>query len=100
MLPFHLLVDNAKEYRLLDSSLVSWMFAAMTMMSAVDPCHGCYLTAAALFRGRMSTKEVGEQMFRLQNKNFSCYAVDPQLHQDRPISATLPVAALALVWEH
>ena len=62
-MPFHLLVDNAKEYRLLDNSLVSWMFAAMTMMSAVDPCHGCYLTAAALFRGRTPTKEVDEQMF-------------------------------------
>ena len=29
------------------------------MMCAADPRHGRYLTAAALFRGRMSTKEVG-----------------------------------------
>ena len=27
------------------------------MMCAADPRHGRYLTAAALFRGRMSTKE-------------------------------------------
>ena len=29
------------------------------MMCAADPRHGRYLTAAALFRGRMSTKEAG-----------------------------------------
>ena len=32
------------------------------MMAAADPRHGRYLTACALFRGRMSTKEVDEQM--------------------------------------
>ena len=35
------------------------MFDAKNMMCAADPRHGRYLTAAALFRGRMSTKEVG-----------------------------------------
>jgi len=29
-------------------------------MCAADPRHGRYLTASALFRGRMSTKEVDE----------------------------------------
>ena len=75
------------------------MFADKSMMSAVDPCHGPYLTAAAVFRGRMSTKEGDEQMFSVQNKNSSYYVVDPQLHQDRPISTILSVAALALVRE-
>ena len=32
------------------------------MMSAADPRHGRYLTCACIFRGRMSTKEVDEQM--------------------------------------
>lgn len=32
-------------------------FDAKNMMCAADPRHGRYLTAAALFRGRMSTKE-------------------------------------------
>merc|ERR1719238_58662 len=32
------------------------------------PRHGRYLTASALFRGRMSTKEVDEQMLNVQNK--------------------------------
>ena len=36
------------------------------MMCAADPRHGRYLTAAALFRGRMSTKEVDEQMLNLR----------------------------------
>merc|ERR1719408_1160493 len=45
------------------------MFDAKNMMCAADPRHGRYLTAAALFRGRMSTKEVDEQMLNVQNKN-------------------------------
>ncbi|KAJ7381852.1 hypothetical protein OS493_038683 [Desmophyllum pertusum] len=32
------------------------------MMAACDPRHGRYLTVAAMFRGRMSMKEVDEQM--------------------------------------
>ena len=43
------------------------------MMAASDPRHGRYLTAAALFRGRMSTKEVDEQMLNVQNKNSSYF---------------------------
>ena len=42
-------------------------------MSAADPRHGRYLTAAAMFRGRMSTKEVDEQMLNVQNKNSSYF---------------------------
>ncbi|PIC15732.1 hypothetical protein B9Z55_022594 [Caenorhabditis nigoni] len=40
------------------------------MMAACNPRHGRYLTVAAMFRGRMSMKEVDEQMLNLQNKNF------------------------------
>ncbi|XP_042556978.1 tubulin beta chain-like [Dipodomys spectabilis] len=39
-----------------------------------DPRHGCYLIAAAIFRGLMSMKEVDEQMLNLQNKNSSYFA--------------------------
>ena len=46
---------------------------AKNMMAASDPRHGRYLTAAALFRGRMSTKEVDEQMLNVQNKNSSYF---------------------------
>ncbi|MCP3658125.1 MAG: hypothetical protein GY766_25035 [Herbaspirillum sp.] len=40
---------------------------------ASDPRHGRYLTASAMFRGRMSTKQVDEQMLNVQNKNTSYF---------------------------
>merc|ERR1719456_798424 len=43
------------------------------MMCAADPRHGRYLTAAGLFRGRMSSKEVDEQMLNVQSKNSSYF---------------------------
>merc|ERR1711977_110879 len=49
------------------------MFDAKNMMCAADPRHGRYLTAACMFRGRMSTKEVDEQMINVQNKNSSYF---------------------------
>merc|ERR1711981_277616 len=49
------------------------MFDAKNMMCAADPRHGRYLTCSALFRGRMSTKEVDEQMLNVQNKNSSYF---------------------------
>merc|ERR1712050_620884 len=42
-------------------------------MAACDPQHGRYLTVAAVFRGRMSMKEVDEQMLNIQNKNSSYF---------------------------
>jgi len=53
--------------------LTQQMFDAKNMMQAADPRHGRYLTASALFRGRMSTKEVDEQMLNVQNKNSSYF---------------------------
>ena len=35
--------------------------------------HGRYLTAALMFRSRMSAKEVDEQMLSVQNKNSSYF---------------------------
>lgn len=55
--------------------LVRQMFDAKNMMAACDPSHGKYLTVAGIFRGRLSMKEVDEQMFNVQNKNSS-YFVD------------------------
>merc|ERR1712050_650679 len=52
--------------------LTQQMFDAKNMMAAADPRHGRYLTCTALFRGRMSTKEVDEQMLNVQNKNSTC----------------------------
>ena len=43
------------------------------MIYAADPRHGRYLTASAMFSGKMSTKEVDEQMISVQNKNSSYF---------------------------
>jgi len=55
--------------------LVSQMFDVRNMMAACDPRQGRYLTASAMFRGKMSTKEVDEQMLTVKNKN-STYFVE------------------------
>ena len=58
---------GSQQYRALTvPELTQQMFDAKNMMCAADPRHGRYLTAAALFRGRMSTKEVDEQMLNLK----------------------------------
>jgi tubulin beta len=51
------------------SDLTTQMFSAKNMMAACDPGQGRYLTVAAKFRGRMSMKEVDEQMSLMQTKN-------------------------------
>ncbi|KNH05157.1 beta-tubulin [Perkinsela sp. CCAP 1560/4] len=62
------------QYRSLNvPELTQQMFDPKNMMCASDPRHGRYLTASALFRGRMSTKEVDEQMLNMQNKNSSYF---------------------------
>jgi len=51
------------------------MFDAKNMMAATDPRHGRYLTASAMFRGKIQTNEVDDQMLLVQNKN-SAYFVE------------------------
>ncbi|KAL6745590.1 tubulin beta-2B chain-like protein [Haematococcus lacustris] len=49
---------GSQQYRALTvPELTQQMWDAKNMMCAADPRHGRYLTAAAQFRGRMSTKE-------------------------------------------
>ncbi|TVU14214.1 hypothetical protein EJB05_37666, partial [Eragrostis curvula] len=43
------------------------------MMCTVNPRQELYLTASTIFRGKMSTKDVEEQMVNTQNKNSSCF---------------------------
>jgi len=65
---------GSQQYRALTvPELTQQMFDAKNMMCAADPRHGRYLTAATLFRGRMSAKEVDEQMLNVQNKNSSYF---------------------------
>lgn len=49
------------------------MWDAKNMMCAANPHHGRQLTASAMFSGKMSTKEVDEQMINVQNKNSSYF---------------------------
>lgn len=51
--------------------LTQQMFDARNMMTAADPRQGRYLTVAAIFRGKVSMKEVEEQMRSVQTKNSS-----------------------------
>jgi len=53
--------------------LTQQMFDSKNIMAACDPRHGRYLTVAGLFRGRMSMKDVDEQMLNVQNKNSSYF---------------------------
>ena len=65
---------GSQQYRSLTvPELTQQMFDAKNMMAACDPRHGRYLTVAAIFRGRMSMKEVDEQMLNVQNKNSSYF---------------------------
>lgn len=65
---------GSQPYRALTvPDLVQQMFDAKNMMVAIDPRHGRYLTVAGIFRGRLSTKEVEEQMLNIQQKNSSYF---------------------------
>jgi tubulin beta len=63
---------RSQEYRALTvSELTEQIFDAKNMMAACDPRCGRYLTIATIFRGRISMKEVDEQMLNIQNKDSS-----------------------------
>merc|ERR1711881_542956 len=65
---------GSQQYRALTvPELTQQMFDAKNMMCAADPRHGRYLTSLGMFRGRMSTKEVDEQMLNVQDKNSSYF---------------------------
>ncbi|XP_061030390.1 tubulin beta-3 chain [Eubalaena glacialis] len=65
---------GSQQYRALTvPELTQQMFDAKNMMAACDPRHGRYLTVATVFRGRMSMKEVDEQMLAIQSKNSSYF---------------------------
>ena len=65
---------GSQQYRALTvPELTQQMWDSKNMMCAADPRHGRYLTASAMFRGKMSTKEVDEQMINVQNKNSSYF---------------------------
>ncbi|MCQ2818484.1 MAG: tubulin beta chain [archaeon] len=65
---------GSQQYRAITvPEITQQMFDAKNMMCAADPRTGKYLTAATIFRGRMSTKEVDEQMLNVTTKNNSYF---------------------------
>ncbi|CAL4124273.1 unnamed protein product [Meganyctiphanes norvegica] len=65
---------GSTSYRALSvPELTAQMFDSKNMMAACDPRHGRYLTVAAIFRGKMSMKDVDEQMVNIQSKNSSYF---------------------------
>ncbi|GFO50323.1 tubulin beta chain [Plakobranchus ocellatus] len=71
------------------------MWDAKNMMCALDPRHGKYLTAAAVFRGRLSTKEVDEQMANVQAKN-SRYFVEWVPNNVKTVMCDIPPRGLKM----
>ena len=70
-----LTAKGSAAYRALSvAELTQQMFDNKNMMAACDPRHGRYLTVSAIFRGKVSMKEVDEQMLNVQSKN-RCAAV-------------------------
>jgi len=66
--------QTSQQYRQSNvGELTQQMFDVKNMMCASDPRQGRYLTASAMFRGKISSKEVDEQMLNLQNKNTSYF---------------------------
>ncbi|KAJ8990187.1 Tubulin beta chain (Beta tubulin), variant 3 [Exophiala dermatitidis] len=53
--------------------LTQQMFDPKNMMAASDFRNGRYLTCSAIFRGKVSMKEVEDQMRNVQNKNSSYF---------------------------
>jgi tubulin beta len=62
-------VNNQAYENLSVADLTSQIFDSRNMMAACDPRHGKYLTVATIFRGKLSMKEVDEQMSAVQAKN-------------------------------
>jgi tubulin beta len=63
---------RSKEYKVLSvPELTQQCFDAKNMMCAADPRRGRYLTCAVLFRGKISAKEVDDQMLHMVSKNSS-----------------------------
>ncbi|CAL1528215.1 unnamed protein product, partial [Lymnaea stagnalis] len=75
--------------------LTQQMWDAKNMMCAIDPRHGRYLTAAVIFRGRVSTKEVEEQVLNIQTKN-SAYFIEWVPNNVKTIICDIPPRGLKM----
>ena len=61
--------NSQQSIQLTVPELTQEIFDAKNMIVACDPSHGRYLTVASIFRGRISIKEVDEQMLNVKYKS-------------------------------
>jgi len=64
-------VRHAQYNALNVTELVKEVFSKKNLMCACDIDNGKYLSACAMFRGKIMTREVDEQMLRLQSKHHN-----------------------------
>lgn len=65
-----LIAQGTSQYKTYSvSELTQQMFDSKNMMAANDMKNGRYLTVAAVFRGKVSMKEVDEHMLQVQTRN-------------------------------
>jgi tubulin beta len=69
-----LFARNAQQYRAITvADLTQQVFDSKNMMAALNPRSGRYLTASVIFRGKIPTKEVDDQMLKVQTKNSDLF---------------------------
>jgi len=69
-----LFAKNQQQYKQLSvQELTQQVFDAKNMMAATNPRAGRYLTAAITFRGKVPTKEIDDQMLKLQQKSTDMF---------------------------
>lgn len=87
-----LAAPGSQSYRSLSvPELAEQMFDKKNMMAEVDPRDGRYLTAAVYFRGKVSTKEVEDEMSLMQSKN-SAFFVEWIPHNIKTSVCDIPAA--------
>jgi len=65
---------NQEQYRNITvSELTQQLFDGKNMMCGADPSKGRYLTASAMFRGQLSTKDVEQHMLNIQSKRSDMF---------------------------
>jgi tubulin beta len=69
-----LFAEGAGQYKQLSvQELTQQVFDAKNMMAATNPRTGKYLTAAITFRGKVPTKDVDDQLLKLQQKSTDMF---------------------------
>jgi len=69
-----LFAKNQQQYKQLSvQELTQQVFDAKNMMAATNPRSGRYLTAAITFRGKIPTKEIDDQLLKLQQKSTDMF---------------------------